>query len=153
MLKVARFERPAMRVQARVGGQQGRVHVEHAAGVAPDEAAVEDAHEPGEGDESRAAVINGLRERLAPAGAVGMDGRGHDRGRDAECARPLEPGVVLTVEPGLYVSATAEVAPEWRGIGIRIEDDILVTADGSRNLTESIPKRADELEQILAQRA
>ena len=66
--------------------------------------------------------------------------------------RPLEPGFVLTVEPGLYISATAEVAPEWRGIGIRIEDDLLVTADGYENLTAAIPKGADELEQLLAAR-
>jgi Xaa-Pro aminopeptidase len=67
-------------------------------------------------------------------------------------ARPLEPGFVLTVEPGLYISATAEVAPEWRGIGVRIEDDLLVTADGAENLTAAIPKRADELERLLATR-
>ena len=66
--------------------------------------------------------------------------------------RPLEAGFVLTVEPGLYISATAEVAPEWRGIGVRIEDDILVTAEGARDLTSTIPKRIDELERILAAR-
>ena len=84
---------------------------------------------------------------------LGMDV--HDVGSYFVDGRPraLEPGFVLTVEPGIYISATAEVAPAWRGIGVRIEDDILVTADGSRNLTESIPKRADELERLLAQRA
>lgn len=67
-------------------------------------------------------------------------------------ARPLEPGFVLTVEPGLYISATAEVAPEWRGIGVRIEDDVLVTAAGSDDLTLAIPKHPDELERILGAR-
>lgn len=67
-------------------------------------------------------------------------------------ARPLEPGFVLTVEPGLYVGETAEVAPEWRGIGVRIEDDLLVTATGAENLTAAIPKHADALERILAAR-
>jgi Xaa-Pro aminopeptidase len=84
---------------------------------------------------------------------LGMDV--HDVGSYFVDGRPrgLEPGFVLTVEPGIYVSATADVAPEWRGIGVRIEDDILVTDTGSQNLTESIPKGADELQQILANRA
>jgi len=66
--------------------------------------------------------------------------------------RPLEPGFVLTVEPGLYVAVTAEVDAKWRGIGIRIEDDILVTETGSRNLTAEIPKTIDDVERILAAR-
>ena len=55
--------------------------------------------------------------------------------------RPLVPGMVLTVEPGLYVAADDADAPEeLRGIGIRIEDDILVTAEGHENLTAAVPK-------------
>jgi len=65
-------------------------------------------------------------------------------------ARPLEPGFVLTVEPGLYVATDAEVPAEYRGLGVRIEDDLLVTATGHRNLTEDIPKQVAELERILA---
>jgi Xaa-Pro aminopeptidase len=62
-------------------------------------------------------------------------------------SRPLEPGMVLTIEPGLYVPADDEKAPErFRGIGIRIEDDVAVTADGNENLTESIPKLIDDVE-------
>ena len=61
--------------------------------------------------------------------------------------RALEPGMVLTVEPGLYVGADDEAAPEaLRGVGIRIEDDLLVTATGSENLTEAVPKVASEVE-------
>jgi Xaa-Pro aminopeptidase len=57
------------------------------------------------------------------------------------------PGMVLTVEPGLYVPADDPAAPEaLRGVGIRIEDDVLVTAGGHQNLTEGTPKAADEVE-------
>ncbi len=78
---------------------------------------------------------------------LGMDV--HDVGRYFEGGkpRPLEPGVVITVEPGLYVSATDEKAPaEYRGIGVRIEDDVLVTADGHRVLSEAIPRRTADVE-------
>jgi Xaa-Pro aminopeptidase len=83
---------------------------------------------------------------------LGMDV--HDVGRyhQGGAPRPLEPGFVLTVEPGLYISPQAEVDPAFRGIGIRIEDDILVTADGHENLTFDIPKAVPELESILAAR-
>jgi Xaa-Pro aminopeptidase len=68
-------------------------------------------------------------------------------------ARPLEPGFVLTVEPGLYVAKDAEVDPKWRGIGIRIEDDVLVTPDGNDVLTGAIPKSPAEIERILHDRS
>jgi Xaa-Pro aminopeptidase len=62
--------------------------------------------------------------------------------------RPLEPGMVITVEPGLYFGIGAENAPEHlRGIGVRIEDDILCTETGHENLTAAIPKTVDEIEQ------
>jgi Xaa-Pro aminopeptidase len=61
--------------------------------------------------------------------------------------RPLEAGVVITVEPGLYVAPDDMKAPsEYRGIGIRIEDDILVTADGHRVLSDGLPRTASEIE-------
>jgi Xaa-Pro aminopeptidase len=66
--------------------------------------------------------------------------------------RPLEPGFVLTVEPGVYIAAGSPCDPKWHGIGIRIEDDVLVTEVGRRVLTEDIPKSATELEQLLASR-
>ncbi|MDB4987326.1 MAG: Xaa-Pro aminopeptidase [Myxococcaceae bacterium] len=83
---------------------------------------------------------------------LGMDV--HDVGRyhRAGAPRPFEPGFVLTVEPGLYIAANAEVEPAYRGIGVRIEDDILVTPDGFDNLTFDIPKKATELEAILSAR-
>jgi Xaa-Pro aminopeptidase len=67
-----------------------------------------------------------------------------------EVWRPLEPNMVLTVEPGLYIPFDDESAPEeMRGIGIRIEDDILVTVDGNENLTRACPKEIVELEDII----
>lgn len=61
--------------------------------------------------------------------------------------RKLEPGMVFTIEPGLYVRPDDESAPaRLRGIGVRIEDDVVVTPDGCENLTAAIPKRPDEVE-------
>lgn len=66
--------------------------------------------------------------------------------------RPIEPGFVLTIEPGLYFGAEAKCDPKYRGIGVRIEDDVLVTPTGCRVLTEAIPKAVDDLERILGSR-
>jgi len=77
---------------------------------------------------------------------LGMDV--HDVGayNVAGVPRPLEPGMVLTVEPGLYFAPhLADVPDEYRGIGIRIEDDVLVTNDAPEILTAAIPKRPDDL--------
>ncbi len=64
-------------------------------------------------------------------------------------ARPLEPGMVITVEPGLYIATDAPGAPDrLRGIGVRIEDDVLVTVDGHENLTAACPKTVADLEAI-----
>ena len=82
---------------------------------------------------------------------LGMDV--HDVGRYYLDGKPrtLEAGMVLTVEPGIYIGRDYDkVAPEWRGIGVRIEDDILVTAGGPVNLTEGIPKTVAELERAHA---
>lgn len=60
--------------------------------------------------------------------------------------RPLAENMVLTVEPGLYIDEDSPNVPEkWRGIGVRIEDDILVTADGCNVLTEALPKTVDDI--------
>lgn len=86
-----------------------------------------------------------------------MAGTGHMLGLDVhDCARAraegyvdgvLQPGMVLTVEPGLYFQPDDLTVPEdWRGIGVRIEDDLLVTPDGYENLSAALPRRADEVE-------
>ncbi|WP_394838787.1 aminopeptidase P N-terminal domain-containing protein [Pendulispora rubella] len=63
--------------------------------------------------------------------------------------RPLAPGMVLTVEPGIYLSKDfANVAPEWRSIGVRIEDDILITENGPVVLSEAIPKLPEDVERV-----
>lgn len=64
--------------------------------------------------------------------------------------RPFEPGMCLTIEPGLYIPKDApDVPDELRGIGIRIEDNILVTPEGHENMTTKAPKEVDELESII----
>jgi Xaa-Pro aminopeptidase len=82
---------------------------------------------------------------------LGMDV--HDVGvyHVGEGPRPLAPGMVLTVEPGLYVAADCDdVDPAWRGIGIRIEDDVLVTETGARVLSAAVPKAIAEIEALRA---
>ena len=82
---------------------------------------------------------------------LGMDvhdvGAYFERGKP----RPLEPGMVLTVEPGIYIAPDdSTVAAEWRGIGVRIEDDVLVTPSAPEVLTQGIPKSVDEVHRACA---
>jgi Xaa-Pro aminopeptidase len=76
----------------------------------------------------------------------------HDVGRyyyDKQ-SRALEPGVVMTVEPGIYVAPNTKDVPEkYLGIGVRIEDDVLCTANGPRVLTNKVPKKAEEIEKLM----
>ncbi len=83
---------------------------------------------------------------------LGMDvhdvGRYFDENNDS---RVVEAGMVMTIEPGLYIQEnTVGVSPEYIGIGIRIEDDILVTESGYENLSARVPKEIDEIESLMA---
>jgi Xaa-Pro aminopeptidase len=67
--------------------------------------------------------------------------------------RELEPGMVFTIEPGLYIAPGSKgVAEKWQGIGIRIEDDVVITGDGHEVLTHGVPREIDEVEALLAER-
>jgi Xaa-Pro aminopeptidase len=89
-----------------------------------------------------------------------MHGLGHMLGIDVHDvgryyygreSRALEPGVVMTVEPGIYISPeTKDVPDEYLGIGVRIEDDVLCTTSGPRVLTDKVPKQAEEIEALMA---
>ncbi|MEV4944541.1 aminopeptidase P family protein [Streptomyces sp. NPDC053755] len=109
-------------------------------------------------------LVEGPVERVLELGLQRrwtLHGTGHMLGMDVhDCAAArteayvdttLEPGMCLTVEPGLYFQADDLTVPEeYRGIGVRIEDDILVTEDGNRNLSDSLPRRSDEVEAWMA---
>ena len=71
--------------------------------------------------------------------------------REPSTAGPLLEGYVLTVEPGLYFQPDDLTVPEdLRGIGVRIEDDVVITADGCRNLSAGLPRHPDEVEAWMA---
>lgn len=88
-----------------------------------------------------------------------MHGTGHWLGMDVhdvgdyrlnKQSRPFEVGMVLTIEPGIYIASDNQsVAEQWRGIGIRVEDNVVVTADGHRVMTSKVPKMIKEIEALM----
>ena len=65
--------------------------------------------------------------------------------------RVLEPGMVMTVEPGIYIAPDDEtVDAKWRGIGVRIEDDVAVTAEGYEVMTSGVPKSVADIEALMS---
>ncbi len=98
-------------------------------------------------------IERGEFKRFYPHGTghwLGLDV--HDAGlyKQGETSRPLVPGMILTVEPGLYVQPDDTGVPEaYRGLGVRIEDDVLVTASGCEILTDGVPRRAAEIESLV----
>ena len=109
-------------------------------------------------------LIDGPVERVLELGLhrrYSLHGTGHMLGLDVhDCAEArcedyvdglLEPGMVLTVEPGLYFQPDDLTVPEeYRGVGVRIEDDILVTADGRENLSAALPRAAADVEEWMS---
>lgn len=109
-------------------------------------------------------LLDGPVERVLELGLQRrwtLHGTGHMLGMDVhDCATArretyaegtLEPGMCLTVEPGLYFQPDDLTVPEeYRGIGVRIEDDILVTADGNRNLSAGLPRSSSDVEEWMA---
>jgi Xaa-Pro aminopeptidase len=115
-------------------------------GLLPEGVSVEDTLDKEHGQYHRRWMVHGTSHHL------GLDV--HDCAqatradyKDAE----LRPGMVFTVEPGLYFKADDELAPaEFRGTGVRIEDNVLVTDDGYENLSAGMPRTADEVEAWIA---
>lgn len=103
---------------------------------------------------ARAALKSGDYQRFFPHKTghwIGLDV--HDVGdyRVDDQPRMLEPGMVVTVEPGIYIAPDDTSVPaQWRGLGIRIEDDIAVTARGPEVLTAALPKDIESVEALLA---
>ena len=62
----------------------------------------------------------------------------------------FKPGMITTIEPGIYISNAMDVDNKWKGIGVRIEDDILVTKDGNENLTKKVPSDPHEIESLMS---
>lgn len=109
-------------------------------------------------------VLQGDTREIMESGAYQpffMHRIGHWLGADVHDVGPyyrggesihLEPGMVLTIEPGLYFAKDNPEAPDWaRGIGVRIEDDVLVTREGRRVLTAALPKAIPDVERLLSE--
>ena len=107
-------------------------------------------------------ILQGSMEELHGAGAFKdfyMHKIGHWLGIDVHDAgdymedgdfMKFKPGMITTVEPGIYISSSSNVDDKWKGIGIRIEDDILVTDDGNENMTAFVPSNPQEIEALMA---
>ncbi|HDL2220766.1 TPA: M24 family metallopeptidase, partial [Mannheimia haemolytica] len=108
----------------------------------------------------RLGILNGDVESLIEQKAYRqfyMHGLGHWLGLDVhdvgdygtERDRPLQIGMVLTVEPGIYIPKDADVPEQYKGIGIRIEDNLLITEYGNKNLSSGCPKEIADVEQLM----
>jgi len=91
-------------------------------------------------------IVRGQRHRYFPHGTshhLGLDV--HDRGSYG----PLEEGMVLTVEPGIYIPEGSDCDPKWWNIAVRIEDDVLITESGYINLSEDAPRTSEAIESMM----
>ena len=106
-------------------------------------------------------ILTGDFDELMAKGACKeyyMHGLGHWLGLDVHdvgdykqnnVERAFEPGMVLTIEPGLYISEDSNAPQQYKGIGIRIEDNLLITESGHENLTQSVPKTINDIEALM----
>jgi Xaa-Pro aminopeptidase len=84
-----------------------------------------------------------------------MHGTSHYLGLDVHdvgSGGPMLPGTVITVEPGLYIAAAEDIDPKWWNIGVRIEDDVLITESGPVVLSHAVPRQIDEVEALMGSR-
>ena len=107
-------------------------------------------------------ILNGDPDQLHKDGAnkeFYMHKIGHWLGLDVHDAgdymegnefMKFKPGMITTIEPGIYISSSSNVEDKWKGIGVRIEDDILVTKDGNENLTKKVPSDPNEIESLMS---
>lgn len=110
----------------------------------------------------RIGLLEGDPEELHKSGAFKefyMHKIGHWLGLDVHDAgdymegdeyMKFKPGMITTIEPGIYISSSMDVDDKWKGIGVRIEDDILVTKDGNQNLTSKVPSDPKEIESLMS---
>lgn len=110
------------------------------------------------------AAVRVISKRLKELGLISdeseyrkyfMHGTSHYLGLDVHDTGlygPLKPGQVITVEPGIYIPENAECDPKWWNIGIRIEDDILITESGPENLSACSPRTIEEIESLMQQK-
>jgi Xaa-Pro aminopeptidase len=110
----------------------------------------------------RIGLLEGNPEELHKSGAFKefyMHKIGHWLGLDVHDAgdymegdeyMKFKPGMITTIEPGIYISSSMDVDDKWKGIGVRIEDDILVTKDGNENLTSKVPSDPKEIESLMS---
>lgn len=96
----------------------------------------------------------GIIKEAKELGQYYMHGFGHGIGLDVHDPMPgtLVPGVALTVEPGIYIKSGSPCDPKYWNIGVRIEDDILVTERGPENMSSAAPRRIEEIEKVMGSR-
>ncbi len=93
----------------------------------------------------------GITKQLSESDKYFMHGTSHYLGLDVHdpgSRGPLKSGSIITVEPGIYIEENSDCDPKWWNIGVRIEDDILITDSGPINLSESAPRTIEELEKL-----
>ena len=109
----------------------------------------------------RVGLLTGSREKVKEAGShrqFYLHGFGHWIGLDVHDAGAktvdgksviMEPGMTFTIEPGIYIKEDESVDPKWRNIGVRIEDNILITKNGNLNMSRSLPSKIKDIEKLM----